>query len=224
MVSLTIKVYVFFLIFTLSWALSYNLVFNHYNYELKSYISYIYFTNKQLITDYKNYTIYEFNYPSISIQNELYNLEGKSFPSIYQPPITKEKNKNKNKITIGSTAQIIKDNQIMYLLEYSTPNFYKFLDYELRGLIIALEDNTKELVYKLNEAQKIEFKPYLDYVKAFCNINNNHQLILCYKQNEDLYFDFLETQKNKIKSIKINKFYYYQISESIFPENEIFKF
>ncbi|MEN3014927.1 MAG: hypothetical protein ABDH21_02570 [bacterium] len=204
-------------------AYSYTIAFNHFNQQIKSYISYILFEDRQIITDYKNYTIYEFEYPSYQVQQELYNLKDKEFNSVYIPPYQKPKSPKKQ-IPLGSLAHIYKPNQIMYLFDYSTVNFYKFLDIELRGLIVALEDNVAYLLTKIGEAKKIEYKSYLDYIKAFGNINQDYELILCYNQNQNIIFDFLNTKTNKIKEIKIDMYYWFDIKEKSYPNNQSFKF
>ncbi|MCX7758665.1 MAG: hypothetical protein N2169_03500 [bacterium] len=201
---------------------AYTIVFNHYNEEMKSYISYILFDNRQSITDYKNHIIYKFDYPSQMVLQELYILKGQSFPSFYKPPIEKDK-KNKN-MKLGSFAQIIKDNQIMYLQDYSTPSFYKFLDFNLRGLIVSLEDNTKALINNIYTAEKVEYKSYLDYVKAFGNINSGFELILCYPDESKIIFEFLNTKNNKVKVITVDKYYYFTWTEKDYPQNTLFNF
>ncbi|MFN3478456.1 MAG: hypothetical protein ACK4ZM_03725, partial [bacterium] len=158
-----------------------TLIFNHYNPSLKSYVSYILSQNKQSLVNYNENIIYNFDYTCIPINQEIYSLKGLYFPSVYVPLKTNQEKKNKGKKSenLGSLAQIIRNNQIMYLFDYSTPNFYKHLDYNLRGIIVTLEDNIQNLIDNLYNAQKIEYKPYLDYVKSFANINKDFELILC---------------------------------------------
>ncbi|MFN3995261.1 MAG: hypothetical protein ACK4GR_01875 [bacterium] len=203
-----------------------TLVFNHYNSTLKSYVSYILFENKQSVVNYKENIIYNFDYTSISINQEIYNLKGLYFPSVYIPLKTEQEKKNKGKKVenLGSLAQIIRNNQIMYLFDYGTPNFYRHLDYNLRGIIVAIEDNVQNLLNNLYNAQKIEYKPYLDYVKSFANINKDFELILCYNIENEIFFEFLNTKNNKIKVISIDKYYRFQSSEKEYPKNEIFTF
>lgn len=203
---------------------SYLLVFNHYNPNLKSYVSYILFENKQLIVNYKENIIYYFDYSCPAVNQEIYTLKGLYFPSVYVPLKTNQGKNNKQSKNLGSLAQIIRNNQIMYLFDYGTPNFYKYLDYNLRGIIVTLEDNIQNLVEKLSSAQKIEYKPYLDYLKSFANINKDFELILCYNNENELFFEFLNTKNNKVKLISIDKYYRFKSTEKEYPKNEIFTF
>ncbi len=210
-------------IFILSQSFGYILVFNHYNPQIKNYISYILFENYQSITVYNDFSIYLFDYSSEKIEKEIYNLKGLTFPSSYIPP-NFELNKKSKKQNLGSLAQIISNNQIMYLIDYGTPNFYKHLDYKLRGIIVELEENINLLIFNLNKAQKIDYKTYLDYVKSFGNINNDYELILSYYNQENLFFEFLNTKTNKVKIFKIDKYYRFESYEKNFPQNEVFQF
>ncbi|MEM3393461.1 MAG: hypothetical protein QXY79_00215 [Candidatus Methanomethylicia archaeon] len=161
---------------------------------------------------YKENTIYNFNYSSIEIKQEIYARKGIYFPATYIPPQVGTNKKDKS-TKMGSLATIIKDNQIMYLFDYGTPNFYRYLDYDLIGIIVSLEDNIQKLVNNLNNAEKINYKPFLDYIKAFGNVNQDFELILCYNQQDKMYFEFLNKKSNKIKVFFIDKYYRFNYFE-----------
>jgi len=216
-----VLILVFFVFFIIKLSFSYVIAFSHYNRFFKKYITYFLFEDRQLIVSYQDYTIYEYNYPCLALFKELYDLKNVSVPSFYKPPLVAKK---KTKV-FGSIAYIYKDNQVMYLWDYSTENFYKFLDYTLRGLIVTLEDNTEDLLNKISKAEKIEYKTYLDYIRAFGNINNdNFELILCYNIDDDLVFEFLDKEKNLIRIVKIDKYYRFETTLKEYPTNTEFKF
>jgi hypothetical protein len=215
-----------FIFFVLNYSYSYTIAFSHYNQFFKKYVTYFLFEDRQLITDYKDYVIYEYNYPSANVFNELYSLKNVVVPSFYKPPLSKENLDRKAKRqSLGSIAYIYKDNQVMYLLDYSTLNFYKFLDYNLRGLIVSLEDNIAYLFNNISQCQKIEYKTYLDYVRAFGNLSgSDFELLLVYTQGEYFVFEFLNKENNVVKVVNIDKYYRFYVSEKNFPSNEDFKF
>lgn len=218
--KLLAKIFIAFFFFITYLAFGYVLSFNHYNPDIRSYISYVIFEDKQSITDYRNNTIYLFNFPSIKVLNELEILKGQTFPAAHIPPLEKTKKNN-----IGTIAQIYKGNQVMYLYDYLTPSFYKSLDFKLRGLVVTLEDNIRELLSILYSAEKIEYKPYLNYLKSFSNINDDFELILCYpKENNRINFEFLNKKSNRIKKISIDKYYGYDMKEEEYPNNSWFTF
>lgn len=204
---------------------NYVITFNHYNERLKSYISYVLFDNYQVITDYQRFIFYRFDYPSIDVLREIYNLRGQTFPSFYKPILQekKDKKKEKNK-NLGTIAHIYKDDQVMVFMDYSTPEFYKFLDIQLRGFVVALEDNIQNLLNQLYDAEKIEFKTYFDYIKAFGNVNDDYTLLIAYPCNDSIFFEFLNTKQNKIRIFKINRYYNFSYFEKEYPRNELFKF
>lgn len=223
----------------------YVLSFKYYDYNLKSNIEYFLFDDVQQVVDYDNNKIYFFGIDKnvFTILNELYNLKGKEFPIYYYPPIPKEKLTNKklknNPTSFGIIAYLKKyynsDLEIMYLYDYSTPNFYKYIDPNLASILYPIEDNLKILVnqimlLRLNYNEKnIEIKDYkdhLNYLKAFNNLSNSDiSLYEAYFRNDYFYFKFLDSKNNSLKVFIIDKYKSYKNLGNYYLKNfESFKF
>jgi len=222
----------------------YILSFKYYDYNLKGSVEYFLFDSFQEVTDYTNNKIYLFplDQYSLNILNELYNLRGKEFPIYYYPPIPKErikKSKSKNNSTSFGTIAYLKKYyedklQIMYLYDYATPNFYKYIDPLLASLIYPVEDNLKVLTnqimilkIKANNEQN-SYKDYIDfinYLKAFNNLNKPEVILYeAFYYNNSFYFKFLDTKSNIIKNFVINEYKIYKdLGSYYFKDVDVFK-
>ena len=222
----------------------YALSFKYYDYNLKSNVEYFLFDNFQEIVDYTNNKIYLFplDQYSFNILNELYNLKGKELPIYYYPPIPRErliKNKLKNNPAAFGTIAYLKKYyedklQVMYLYDYATPNFYKYIDPLLASLIYPLEDNIKVLINQImilrvkanNEQNNYkEYTDFLNYLKAFNNLNKPEIILYeAFYYNNNFYFKFLDTKYNTIKSFKINEYKVYRdLGSYYFKDVDVFK-
>lgn len=225
--------------------IEYILAFKYYDYNLKSNIEYFLFNDNQQVVDYTNNKIYIFSIDKnvFSILNELYNLRGKEFPVFYYPPIPKERIANKeskNKtFSFGTIAYLKKyyesNLEVMYLYDYATPNFYKYINLSLASILYPIEDNLKVLVsqvmvLRLNEQEnKVKVKDYLDYlnyIKAFNNLNKNE--IVLYEVffiDSNFYFKFLDLKSNIIRVFKINEYKAYkELGSYYFKDTDVFRF
>ncbi|MGC8815183.1 MAG: hypothetical protein ACP5O4_03165 [bacterium] len=225
--------------------IEYILSFKYYDYNLKSNIEYFLFNNNQQIVDYTNNKIYIFPIDKnvFNILNELYNLKGKEFPIYYYPPIPKEnmnnkKSKNKS-VSFGTIAYLKKyyesDLEVMYLYDYATPNFYRYIDLSLASILYPIEDNLKILV---NQIMVLRLKPndqenkvkdyldYLNYIKAFNNLNKPEVVLYeVFFIDDNFYFKFLDTKLNIIRVFKVNEYKVYkELGSYYFKDVDIFKF